>query len=93
MSGGRFAASASTLSSLAQETEGYDMTKHSVHFDSAAPLSVVLVRKPCQNAISRRLSRARTFVPSEWSRGARQESEAPRVRMAYGGLVQRPLAG
>ena len=60
VSGGRFAASTSTLSSLAQETEGYEMTKSSVHFDSAAPLPVVLVRKSCQGAISRRLVAAVT---------------------------------
>ena len=37
--------SGSTLVTLADELEGYDMTKSSLHFDPAEPLPATLVRK------------------------------------------------
>jgi uncharacterized protein YdhG (YjbR/CyaY superfamily) len=40
-----FPFSGSTLRSLADELEGYDMTKGSLHFGPAEPLSMTLVRK------------------------------------------------
>ncbi len=40
-----FPFSGSTLRTLADELEGYDMTKSSLHFDPAEPLPVTLVRK------------------------------------------------
>jgi uncharacterized protein YdhG (YjbR/CyaY superfamily) len=40
-----FPFSGSTLQSLAEEIEGYERTKSSLHFDPAAPLLVALVRK------------------------------------------------
>jgi uncharacterized protein YdhG (YjbR/CyaY superfamily) len=40
-----FPFSGSTLRTLADELEGYDLTKGSVHFDPAKPLPVTLVRK------------------------------------------------
>jgi len=40
-----FPFSGSTLRSLADDLEGYDMTKSSLHFDPAEPLPATLVRK------------------------------------------------
>ena len=40
-----FPFSGSTLQSLAQEIEGYERTKGSLHFDPAGPLAAALVRK------------------------------------------------
>jgi uncharacterized protein YdhG (YjbR/CyaY superfamily) len=40
-----FPFSGSTLRTLAGELENYDMTKSSLHFDPARPLSATLVRK------------------------------------------------
>lgn len=40
-----FPFSGSTLQSLAEEIEGYERTKSSLHFDPAAPLPAALVRK------------------------------------------------
>lgn len=40
-----FPFSGTTLGTLAQELEGYERTKSSLHFDPAAPLPATLVRK------------------------------------------------
>ncbi len=40
-----FPFSGSTLRTLADELEGYDMTKGALHFDPAEPLPLALVRK------------------------------------------------
>ncbi len=40
-----FPFSGSTLATLADELESYDMTKSSLHFDPAKPLPMALVRK------------------------------------------------
>jgi len=40
-----FPFSGSTLATLADELEGYDMTKSSLHFDPAEPLPATLLRK------------------------------------------------
>jgi uncharacterized protein YdhG (YjbR/CyaY superfamily) len=40
-----FPFSGSTLQSLAEELEGYERTKSSLHFDPTAPLPAALVRK------------------------------------------------
>ena len=47
-----FPFSGSTLRSLADEVEGYDGTKSSLHFDPAEPLPVTLVRKLVKTRIA-----------------------------------------
>jgi uncharacterized protein YdhG (YjbR/CyaY superfamily) len=54
-----FPFSGSTLGTLADELEGYEMTKSSLHFDPAKPLPATLVRKLIKARIAENLKNAR----------------------------------